>query len=129
MHPSEPFILGLIAIVIHEVFHYIPHILMKTEFESFVVSFKSIGFQLNNNFMKDNRKLVAVYLLPLSLSLVLLLDFYTPRIFIFGMVNLLWSLLDITNLVSLFTKSPEKRVEWADELDRKAREKAFIDLS
>jgi len=129
MRPIEPIVLGIATILIHEVVHYITHIIMKTEFKGFVVSFKSIGFRLNNDFMRDNNKVILVYLLPLSLSSILLIDFYSPRIFVFGMVNLLWSLIDINNLVSILTKSPDERVEWADERDRKTKEKAFIYLS
>ncbi|MFW6038221.1 MAG: hypothetical protein ACOC89_01625 [Candidatus Saliniplasma sp.] len=129
MHPIEPLLIALAAIIIHEIFHYIPHIVMKTEFKRFVVSIKSIGFQISNKFMKDNTKITVVYLLPLSLSAVLFIDPYAPRIFVFGVVNFLWGLIDITTLVSLLTKSPQERVDWADRLDQKNREKAIIDLS
>lgn len=129
MHPIEPILLGVSAILIHEVFHYLPHIAMKTKMERFVVSIKSIGFQHSNEFLKDKNKVLIVYLFPLTLSSILLIDPYAPRIFIFGFVNLLWSSMDLTTIVSMLSKSPEDRIAWADEMDERAREKAFIDLT
>jgi len=129
MHPIEPLILAVSAILIHEVFHYIPHIFMKTKIERFIVSTKSVGFQFSNDFLQEKNKVIAVYLLPLFLSSILVIDPYAPRIFIFGIVNLLWSITDISTLASLLTKSPIERVKWADKKDRKARDKAIIDLS
>ncbi|MFO7792916.1 MAG: metalloprotease family protein [Candidatus Saliniplasma sp.] len=129
MHPLEPILIGVLAILVHEVFHYIPHIAMKTKFERFVVSIKSVGFQFSNEFLREKNKVLAVYLFPLTLSSILFIDIYAPRIFIFGVVNLLWSLMDLTTLASLLTKLPDERVDWADRKDEKAREKAIIDIS
>lgn len=101
---------------------------MKTKFERFVVSTKSIGFQFSNDFMKDKNKMIATNLLPLFISSILLIDPYNPRLFIFGMVNLLWSITDITTIASLVTRSPDERVDWGDTMDQKARDKAIIDI-
>ncbi|MGM0404664.1 MAG: metalloprotease family protein [Thermoplasmatota archaeon] len=128
MHPIEPLLLGVLAIVIHEIFHYLPHVFMKTKFKRFIVSTKSIGFQFSNDFMRDKKKMILVNLLPLSLSSILFLDPYNPRIFILVVVNLLWSITDITTIASLVTRSPDERVVWGDTMDQKARDKAIIDI-
>lgn len=114
------------VVVIHEMLHYIPILFSGYGFECFILSYSSVGFLIDNDFLRDDLRLHLYLLFPFTASAVF---FYNPGrtvFLVFSIVNLLWSTLDIALLAKFMDMHPEERVRWADRKDEKARSKALL---
>lgn len=115
----------LACLVLHEVFHYIPHVFWSSRFNYFVLSKVSLGFLIDNDFMLEKKRLVTVFLFPLILSLAFFLSPWGNYAVIFSIINLVLSILDVLLLTRLLQMEPRKRKRWADRLDEKALRTAW----
>lgn len=74
----DEFVLLLISTVLmfvsHEILHYLSLILMGVKFKTFHISKKGLGFIVDNQYMKEDSKLLFFFLFPSVLSLTFLID-------------------------------------------------------
>lgn len=118
----------LFMFVFHEFIHYLSLIFIGVKFKSLYISKKGVGFVVDNNYMKSNKKLSFFFLSPLLLSFVFLFNYNSRFLIFFSILNLLWSLSDLGMVFKLRKKSPEQRVKWADRWDKESLEKSFLVL-
>lgn len=115
--------------ILHEVTHYLSLILLRVKFKTFIISRKSIGFIVDNHYLKDDKNVFIFFLSPISLSLSFLIDPGLNVLIFFSILNLLWSLSDILMLVRILRKPTDKRIEWADRWDEEALDKYLFKKS
>lgn len=115
--------------VLHEMLHYVSLIFMGVEFKFAYISKKGLGFVVDNQYMKNNKKLGFFFLFPLILSLVFIINSNSIGLALFSFLNLIWSLSDIGMFVKIKNKSPIIRVEWADQWDEESLEKSLFTIS
>ncbi|MFW6041030.1 MAG: hypothetical protein ACOC85_04265 [Thermoplasmatota archaeon] len=118
----------VLMFIFHEVLHYVPLLIFGISFDNFIISKKSIGFIVDNSYLKDNKKLFISFLLPLSLSLVYSLDRFNLYLFVFSFTNALWSFGDLVTLGTIIKKSSDDRVGWADNWDKKALKQTLFSI-
>lgn len=114
--------------VLHEMLHYVSLIFMSVEFKVAYISKKGFGFVVDNQYMKNNKKLGFFFLFPLILSLAFIVNPKSVGLALFSFLNLIWSLSDAVAFVHIRNKSPETRVKWADRWDEESLEKSLLSI-
>ncbi len=118
-------ICALMMFLSHEIVHYLSLILMEVKIKTFYISKKGIGFTVDNQYMKEDKKLLFFFLFPLVLSLAFLIDPDSKLLVFFSVLNLLWSLSDIGTISKIKKLPSERRVDWADKWDKESLKKSI----
>lgn len=112
----------------HEILRYLSLILMGVKLKTFYISKKGVGFIVDNQYMKEDQKLLFFFLFPSILSLAIFIDIHSQLLLFFSILNILWSLSDIGTVVKIKKLSPKQRMEWADRWDDESLNKSFFTL-
>ena len=115
-------LLGFIfAITLHELTHLAVIFYYKIPIKSIILTkWTAFGFLVENEkYVNDNKVLVLLHFLPLVWCSFIILNPTEPYLLMFPVVNIFGGTGDMYYFFKLYTKSPEKRIEWANRSDEK----------
>ncbi len=112
---------ALLAILLHEIFHYLGMLACKVRIRAFVLTWwTALGFiVVNEDFVTNARKLAIVYFLPLSMCPIILINPTNWFFIVFFLGNILGGVGDMYFYFRLMSLEPGKRVEWANKTDER----------
>ena len=111
----------ILAITLHELTHLVVIFYYKIPIKSIILTkWTAFGFLVENEkYVNDNKVLFLLHFLPLIWCSFIILNPTEPYLLMFPVVNIFGGTGDMYYFFKLYTKSPEKRIEWANSSDEK----------
>ena len=111
----------ILAITLHELTHLVVIVYYKIPIKSIILTkWTAFGFLVENEkYVNDNKVLFLLHFLPLIWCSFIILNPTEPYLLMFPVVNIFGGTGDMYYFFKLYTKSPEKRIEWANRSDEK----------
>ena len=113
----------IIALLLHELTHLLVILYYKIPIKAIIITkWTAVGFLVDNEkYMKDEKKLILLHLLPLIWCLIIFINLNEPFLFVFPLVNIFGGIGDIYYFTKYITLPVDKRIEWANRSDEKIR--------
>jgi hypothetical protein len=111
----------ILAISLHELTHLIVILHYKIPIKAIILTnWTAFGFLVDNkSYMNNEKIMVLLYFSPLIWCLLLFINPYEMFFIMFPLVNIFGGLGDIYFYIKLKSLSPQKRIEWANNFDKK----------
>jgi hypothetical protein len=108
-----------IAIVLHELTHFLIILYYKIPFKAIVLTkWSAIGFLVDNEtYVTNNRKLFFLHFSPMIWCSMIFINPNEPFFLMFPVVNIFGGLGDFYNFFRLIIVPPQKRIELANHSD------------
>jgi hypothetical protein len=109
------------AIILHELTHLLVIFYYKIPIKSIILTkWTAFGFLVDNEkYVNDKKILFLLHFLPLIWCSFYFLNPADPAILMFPLVNIFGGVGDMYYFFRLITLSPEERISWANESDKK----------
>lgn len=110
-----------LAISLHELTHLIVILHYKIPIKAIILTnWTAFGFLVDNeSYMNDEKIMVLLYFSPLIWCLLLFINPNEMFFIMFPLVNIFGGMGDIYFYIKLKSLSPQKRIEWANNFDKK----------
>ncbi|HVQ01141.1 MAG TPA: metalloprotease family protein [Candidatus Thermoplasmatota archaeon] len=111
----------LIAILLHELSHFVVLIYYKIPIQAIVLTkWSAVGFLVDNEtYVTNNKKLFFLHFAPLIGCLLFFINTHEPFFWMFPFVNIFGGIGDFYYFFKLIILSPEKRIDRANNADEK----------
>jgi hypothetical protein len=111
----------ILALTLHELTHLVVLVYYKIPIKSIILTkWTAFGFLVENEkYVNDNKVLFLLHFLPLIWCSFIILNPTEPYLLMFPIVNIFGGTGDMYYFFKIYLKSPEKRIEWANQSDEK----------
>lgn len=111
----------VLAVILHELTHLLVITYYKIPIKSIVLTkWTAFGFLVENEkYVNNNKILFLLYFLPLIWCSFIIINPSEPYLLMFPLVNIFGGVGDMYYFFRIVTLTPEKRIEWANQSDKK----------